>query len=160
MAVRYLDPEVQSSEDFRKFMDITSEIDHDNIIKVIGGICKGPTMIIVTEWFPTNLDKEIKRSISIDRDLLKPVGLDVAQGLKYLHTPHPYPSIHRRLISANVLVNTDNIEWKVKIADCSFRALSQSGIVSSIDAYVAPEACDGANQSTKMDVYMGCCCLK
>ena len=105
-------------EKFKSEWELLSNLKHPNIVQYYTVILPPTpeTPIIVTEPLACDLAKHIRDSQSIPKvsfsEVVK-IMLDVAEGLRYLHSQKP-PIVHRDLASKNILLTKSQ---HAKIAD-------------------------------------------
>ena len=102
---------------FEEECSLLSEIRHPNIVQFLG-VCfqhESTVPILVMEYLPTNLTSCIDHYGILPQEISYSVLLDVALGLRYLHSEIP-PIVHRDLSSNNVLLASNMI---AKISDLS-----------------------------------------
>ena len=86
------------------------------------------------------------------------ISMDVAEGLKYLHSIRPHPLIHRDVSAPNVLLKADGKGWIVKLSDlgsAQFAQIAQTFAPGAI-IYTAPEVKQresALHQTIKIDIY-------
>ena len=139
---------------FNREMNMAAHLRHPNLVQFIGASIEGHT-IILTELMKTSLRAELEKE-HIKQGQVKPISLDVARALNYLHLMQPHPIIHRDISSANVLLDPlpDNC-WKAKVSDYGSVNLQQQLHTENPGSpvYSAPEANTPALQSPKMDIF-------
>ena len=131
-------------ESFESYMRDVSEIEHVNIIKLLGGFVD--QRVIVMESMATSLRGKLQTGPLTDKKVLKHIARDVACGLDHLHSMQPSHMVHGGLTSTNVLLDeSDN----AKITDIYYMRLDK---VSAMDdsIYVDPNS---NHMSTDGDVY-------
>ena len=139
---------------FSREMSMAARLRHPNLVQFIGASVEGHP-IILTELMKTSLRAELENE-NIKRHQVKPISLDVARALNYLHLMQPHPIIHRDISSANVLLDPlpDN-QWKAKVTDYGSVNLQQKlrTVGPGSPVYSAPEADTPTLQSPKMDIF-------
>ncbi len=141
---------------FIREIHMAARIRHPNLVQFIGA-CMEDGLVLLTELLPTSLRKELEREdCHMSPDQLKSISLDVARALNYLHQMQPDPIIHRDISSANVLLEPlVDQRWRAKVTDYGSvnlqRQLNSENPGSPV--YAAPEACNPALQSPKMDIF-------
>ena len=143
-------------ERFRREMRMAARLRHPNLVQFIGAPLKG-NMMIVMEYMPTSLRKELETDGYLAPKLVNYISLDIARALNYLHLMHPDPMLHRDISSANILLEPSPPPkvWKAKVTD--YGSVNLVHMLSTENpgcpAYSAPEARVPSKQSSKMDIY-------
>jgi len=140
---------------------LTSRICHDRIVRLLAACLTDKNRIcLIMELVENgNLSKRIhnRKIRKLEYLQILQVGLDIAQGLDYLHPT----IIHRDLKPQNVLLDA---EGRAKIADFgisrfkdphqSYLSVTQTGGTPN---YMAPELFNGTRVDEKCDIYsLGC----
>jgi len=131
-------------------IEILCRLEHPNVVKLFG--CTAPpTVYIVMDYYPRNLQSLIQQMGKIPLPLLISIAKGISLGLFYLHRIAKI--IHRDLKPSNILLDDENIP---KIADFGVSrenagTLTMTGIGTPI--YMAPEMLKGRKYSDKVDVY-------
>ncbi len=155
-------------EKFKSEWEILCSLKHDNIVQYYTMILSPvpETLIIVTELLECDLAEYIRESESkpkVSFPHLVKIALDVAEGLRYLHSPKP-PILHRDLASKNVLLTKS---MHAKIADLGLAKAFPHGAIYATampgtPVYAAPETypkkfggrpCDKARYTEKIDIF-------
>ena len=144
---------------FMREMNIAALVRHPNILLFIGATL-GQECVILTELMQTSLravleEKEINK-LSMSRQQVSNIAIDVGKALNYLHLMKPDAIIHRDVSSANVLLERLGTDvWKAKLSDfgsSNFARLVKTAGPGNF-TYAAPESLDPELQSPKMDVF-------
>ncbi|KAG2488376.1 hypothetical protein HYH03_013065 [Edaphochlamys debaryana] len=132
---------------FVQELEVLARCEHPNIVRLLAACVKPPKPCIVMELMATSLDKVLYgrgRGSLLPLDLVLHIGMEIAQGLDYLH-----PTVmHRDLKPANVLLNDPTSDRPVvKLSDFGISRLRHSMLVTQnpeagTPAYVAPECFD------------------
>jgi hypothetical protein len=104
------------ANEFRKEIEFMQTIRHPNIVLFFGaGMGADDIPFLVLEFAPRGSLRNIldNNDIEIMDDRRISFALDVAKGMKFLHSCSP-PRVHRDLKSLNLLVGSN---WVVKVAD-------------------------------------------
>ena len=129
-------------------MNIAALMRHPNILLFIGATL-GQECVILTELMQTSLravleEKEINK-LSMSRQEVSNIAMDVGKALNYLHLMKPDAIIHRDVSSANVLLELVGTDvWKAKLSDVgssNFAHLVRTAGPSNF-TYAAPESSD------------------
>ncbi|KAL8155614.1 hypothetical protein AgCh_000851 [Apium graveolens] len=104
-------------ENFESEIKLTSEVNHRNIIRLLGYSRKGPELLLVFEYMENgSLDKflygEERGTLSWKQRF--DIIFGIARGLAYLHEEFHTSIIHRDIKSSNILLDVD---YHPKIAD-------------------------------------------
>lgn len=144
----------QLNRQFSLEVSLLSRLRHNNIIEFVGACKRPPIYCVITEYLSGGslkvfLHKNNPNSISMD--LITRLALDVAEGMKYLHSQGV---IHRDLKSDNLLMTDD---FHVKVADFGVSCLetqrnSMKGFLGTY-RWMAPEMIKEEICSRKVDVY-------
>ncbi|XP_076922433.1 cysteine-rich receptor-like protein kinase 2 [Bidens hawaiensis] len=146
--------------DFYNEVNIISNVDHKNLVKLVGFSCLGPESALVYEYLPNK---------SLDHFIFDPVKgkelnwakrfdiiIGIAEGLVYLHENSKTRIIHRDIKAANILLDS---RLRAKIADFGLaRSFQQdknhisTGIAGTL-GYMAPEYLGHGQLTEKVDVY-------
>ena len=144
---------------FMREMNIAALVRHPNILLFIGATLD-QECVILTELMQTSLravleEKETNK-LSMSRQQVSNIAVDVGKALNYLHLMKPDAIIHRDVSSANVLLEQLGTEvWKAKLSDfgSSNFARQVTTVAPGNFTYAAPESSDPELQSPKMDVF-------
>eukprot|EP00731_Ephydatia_muelleri_P015663 Em0009g87a len=144
---------------FMREMNIAALVRHPNILLFIGATLD-QECVILTELMQTSLravleEKETNK-LSMSRQQVSNIAVDMGKALNYLHLMKPDAIIHRDVSSANVLLEQLGTEvWKAKLSDfgSSNFARQVTTVAPGNFTYAAPESSDPELQSPKMDVF-------
>ena len=145
-------------EKFDKEMRISAFCKHRNLVEFIGAVRDHPAVILIEM-----MDRSLRSALAngdVVPDTSKPIYMDVACALHYLHNLQPYPVIHRDVSAPNVLLRVcETVEggWIAKISDfgsAQFAHLAQTPGPGCI-LYSAPEVRGDkpGKQTVKIDIY-------
>lgn len=152
----------QEDGDLAAFLEkqFTSEVallfrlQHPNILTFFAACKKPPVFCIITEYLAGgSLRKYLHQQepYSLPFDLVLKLALDIARGMKYLHSQG---ILHRDLKSENLLLGEDMC---VKVADFGISCLeSQCGSAKGFTGtyrWMAPEMIKEKHHTKKVDVY-------
>ncbi|KAG2488374.1 hypothetical protein HYH03_013063 [Edaphochlamys debaryana] len=145
---------------FIQELEVMARCEHPNIVRMLAACTGPPKPCLVMELMATSLDKVLYGRGSgslLPLDLVLHIGMEIAQGLDYLH-----PTVmHRDLKPANVLLNDPTSDGPVvKLSDFGISRLRHSMLVTQnpeagTPAYVAPECFDVSVGAIthKVDIY-------
>ena len=115
--------------EFEREIEVMRAIRHPNIVLFLGGgryHDDGCPFLVVEYMARGSLTSILKnRKIDLEDNLKLRFTIDVAKGMRFLHSQRP-PRVHRDLKSSNLLVSQ---QWVVKVADFgSARLVKDEGI--------------------------------
>eukprot|EP00002_Diphylleia_rotans_P032506 TRINITY_DN6834_c0_g1_i7.p1 TRINITY_DN6834_c0_g1~~TRINITY_DN6834_c0_g1_i7.p1 ORF type:complete len:743 (+),score=123.55 TRINITY_DN6834_c0_g1_i7:182-2410(+) len=140
--------------DFRREVLVMKNLDHPNILKMVGICVQQPNLCIVLEYMSNGSvedllkNKEFNWTNEVRQQMLR----DAANGVKYLHDLHPR-IVHRDLKSANLLVGDG---YTVKVSDFGVSRIQSTQNTMTkcgTPAWAAPEVLRGDRYDEKVDVY-------
>ncbi|KAK1401907.1 Cysteine-rich RLK (RECEPTOR-like protein kinase) 42 [Heracleum sosnowskyi] len=145
--------------DFESEVRLISNVNHRNIIRLLGCGSRGSELLLVFEYMEngsldTFLYGEKKGSLSWKQRVDIIIG--IAKGLAYLHEQFHLRIIHRDIKSSNILLDDD---YQPKIADFGLARLigdDQSHLTTRFAGtlgYTAPEYAIHGHLSEKVDTY-------
>nr|XP_039263817.1 interleukin-1 receptor-associated kinase 4-like [Styela clava] len=151
---------VAVAEQFKKEIHIISELEHENILPLVGYSCDGPELCLVYDFmFNGSLSSNLQGCREGTNQLSVAQRLQIAEGsaagIEYLHNKK---LVHRDIKSSNILLDT---ETRPRISDFGLirSVISAPETTSTVTKnpigtplYMAPEAIRG-EVSTAMDVY-------
>ncbi|KAK7331887.1 hypothetical protein VNO80_28630 [Phaseolus coccineus] len=164
LAVRKLDATAsmgQSHEQFLLLVSSISNIQHANIVRLIGYCAEHSQRLLVYEYCSNGtlhdvLHGDDDQRIKLPWNARIRVALGAAKALEYLHENFRPPIVHRNFRSTNVLLN-DNLE--VCISDCGLGPLLSSGSTGQLSGrlltaygYSAPEF-ESGSYTQQSDVF-------
>ncbi|KAI6014913.1 hypothetical protein PISMIDRAFT_687935 [Pisolithus microcarpus 441] len=132
-----------------------SKLRHDNVVRMIGISTEfGSTISIVSDWMALGNSHSYIQNVENDP---RPLLLDIASGLYYLHS-HPLgPIFHGDLKGLNVLVSSDR---RALLSDFGLSTLQKCTFSMTVLSprggsypWMAPELLDNYNPSTEGDVW-------
>ena len=149
---------VYNSQLFQREMDIAASVHHPNLVQFFGHSEYESRLLIITELMDMTLSDAIAKKMIIPRNEVVSLMCEIAGALQYLHTLKPHPVIHRDVSSSNVLLKQNaQGSYNAKLADLGManfmNRISPTTASRGCPLYIAPEAFNPHEQSTKMDVY-------
>ncbi|XP_030449196.1 cysteine-rich receptor-like protein kinase 3 [Syzygium oleosum] len=147
-------------EHFFNEVNLISDIDHKNLVKLLGCSITGPESLLVYEYIPNlSLHDHLfaKKNVPpLSWEMRCKIILGTAEGLAYLHEESSLRIIHRDIKLTNVLLDED---FMPKIADFGLARLFPedathiSTAVAGTLGYMAPEYVVRGKLTEKADVY-------
>eukprot|EP01114_Cavostelium_apophysatum_P014808 TRINITY_DN3928_c0_g1_i1.p1 TRINITY_DN3928_c0_g1~~TRINITY_DN3928_c0_g1_i1.p1 ORF type:complete len:545 (+),score=163.03 TRINITY_DN3928_c0_g1_i1:159-1793(+) len=150
-----LDPKIM--EDFRREVDIMTQMRHPNVVLFMGACTEKGKMCIVTELMHYSVH-DLLRKHNKEITLIQRVKMakDTAAGLAWLHGANPQ-IIHRDLKPSNLLVDE---HWNVKVCDFGLsqvklreNKIRDGKSIPGTPLWMAPEVLLGRDVDEKSDVY-------
>lgn len=153
--------EVRQTAQFQSEINMLANVEHLNLVKLIGYFEGGNERILVEEFVPNgNLREHLDCAYGVVLDLFLrlDIAIDVAHALTYLHLYADRPIIHRDVKASNVLL-TEN--FRAKMCDFGFSRVGplDSGVthvstqVKGTAGYLDPEYLKSYQLTPKSDVY-------
>ncbi|XP_077210751.1 putative LRR receptor-like serine/threonine-protein kinase At4g29180 isoform X4 [Tasmannia lanceolata] len=150
------------TNEFQTEAQLLMRFHHKNLVRFFGYCAEGNNRALILEYMVRgNLAKVLSAkgddSVVLNWGQRLRIGMDVAQGLEYLHTGCKPPIIHRDVKAANILINE---RLEAKIADFGMsKALHDEDLthistdVKGTQGYLDPEYFISNNLNEKSDVY-------
>ncbi|XP_015894604.3 cysteine-rich receptor-like protein kinase 3 [Ziziphus jujuba] len=141
-------------------VNLISEIDHRNLVKLLGCSITGPESLLVYEYVTNQSLNDYffgaRKNEPLSWDLRYNIILGTAEGLAYLHEESKLRIIHRDIKLSNILLDKD---FSPKIADFGLARLfpeDKTHITTAVAGtvgYMAPEYIVQGKLTEKADVY-------
>ncbi|GJN02340.1 hypothetical protein PR202_ga19679 [Eleusine coracana subsp. coracana] len=150
----------RQKKEFGQEMLILSQINHKNIVKLVGCCLEVEVPMLVYEFIPNDTLYELihgkNRALQISFTTLLRIAHEAAEGLNFLHSYASPPIIHGDVKTANILLDEN---YMAKVADfgASILAPSDEGqyvtMVQGTCGYLDPEYMQTCQLTDKSDVY-------
>ncbi|CAN6340486.1 unnamed protein product [Urochloa humidicola] len=150
----------QWADQFFNEVKLVSQVQHKNLVKLIGCSVEGPESLLVYEYLcNTSLDHylfDAFKKNALDWERRFEIILGTAEGLSYLHNASEIRIIHRDIKASNILLDE---RFRPKIADFGLarnfmedQSHLSTGLAGTF-GYMAPEYIIHGQLTEKADIY-------
>lgn len=148
-------------------LEFLGHVRHKSLVKVLGYCSSADTKALVLEYMPHgSLDSFLhppeneEVHLAFDFTVRLKIALEMAEGLKWLHSESRHPVVHGDVKPSNILFDAN---MEARIADFGVaRVLREQGLIpttstsssaATANCYTAPEVAESGTQTMKGDVY-------
>ncbi|EKX47179.1 hypothetical protein GUITHDRAFT_86483 [Guillardia theta CCMP2712] len=155
LKIQYADGGDKHADEFRKEVQLLSNLRHRNIVRYMGASLQSPDLCVLTELLECSMsDLLYKQNLKLKMEQVLGFARDVAKGVKYLHSLRPM-IIHRDLKSSNLLVDSLKV---CKISDFGLSRIKDESVTKisgmlGTPGWSAPEIYKQDKYTEKVDMY-------
>ncbi|XP_027111757.1 putative serine/threonine-protein kinase [Coffea eugenioides] len=150
----------QGVREFLTEIETISNVQHPNLVQMIGCCVHGPDRILVYAYLENkSLDNALlgrSRAVNLEWSKRTAICMGTARGLAYLHEELVPHIVHRDIKASNILLDKD---FAPKIGDFGLAKLFPDDIthistkIAGTTGYLAPEYALGGQLTMKADIY-------